>query len=297
MIAFGCAITAPWYYDHFAGPGIELAAEASSPVFADSMSGSIARSYNLMLDRAAAHEDLEALVLVLQDAEITDRGLCEKVRHALEDPEVGAVGCVGSIGATTIAWWEGSVTWDAFVASSPHFAGAVMPALSWNGKDLPPVAPLGEVDTLYGFVMALSPWAVRNLRFDESLDPLHGYDFDLCLQVRAAGRKVMATDFAAVHHRPPDLVLDPEEWIEAHMLTAGKWDGEGVDWKHRAHRAEAEAGVARLASASKLLQAHARAEAETAARKLVEDTASWQVTEPLRKLNAYRRARGAPRPG
>ena len=115
MIAFGCAITDRWYYEHFAGPGIELAREASSPVFADSMSGTLARSYNLMLDRATEHEDLEALVLVLQDAELTDPRLCEKVRHVLEDPEVGAVGAVGSIGSTTIAWWEGSVTWEAFV--------------------------------------------------------------------------------------------------------------------------------------------------------------------------------------
>ena len=106
--------------------------------------------------------------------------------------------------------------------------------------------------------MVLSPWAVRNVRFDESLDPLHGYDFDYCLQLRAAGRKVVATDLAAIHHRPADLVLDPEEWVEAHMVAAEKWDGETVDWKDRARRAEAEAGVARLASASKLLQANAR---------------------------------------
>ena len=36
-----------------------------------------------------------------------------------------------------------------------------------------------------GFVIALSPWVVRNIRFDESLGQLHGYDLDFCLQVRA----------------------------------------------------------------------------------------------------------------
>ena len=32
---------------------------------------------------------------------------------------------------------------------------------------------------------------MRNVRFDESLGALHGYDFDFCLQVREAGRKVV----------------------------------------------------------------------------------------------------------
>ena len=56
----------------------------------------------------------------------------------------------------------------------------------------PPCAPIGEVDSVYGLLLALSPWAVRNLRFDESLGPRYGHDFDLCAQARAAGRKVRA---------------------------------------------------------------------------------------------------------
>ena len=49
--------------------------------------------------------------------------------------------------------------------------------------------PPAEVDTLDGQLLVLSPWAVRNVRFDESLLLGHGYDLDFCLQVRAAGRK------------------------------------------------------------------------------------------------------------
>ena len=297
MIAFGCAISSPWLYDRYARPGIALAAEAGSPVYAHSMSGSIARSYNLLLDRAAECADLEALVLVFQDAEITDRSLCEKVRATLADPDVGVVGCVGSTGATTAAWWEGSVTWDAFVASSPQLAESVPAGITSHGDQLRAATTPGEVTTVCGFVMALSPWAVRTVRFDESLDPLYGYDADYCAQVRARGRKVRAADIGAVFHRPPDLVTEPEAWMEAHMLLAEKWDGDEVDWKTRARRAEAEAGVARLAGASKLLQAQARAEADLAARKVVENTASWKVTEPLRRLNARRRARAAARRG
>ena len=54
--------------------------------------GSIARSYNALLDQAAERDDLEALVLLHQDAEIVDADLCAKVRAALRDPDVAVVG-------------------------------------------------------------------------------------------------------------------------------------------------------------------------------------------------------------
>ena len=57
---------------------------ASTPLPA---AGTIFASYNALLDRAAEHDDLEALVLVHQDAEIVDAGLlCAKVRAALARP-------------------------------------------------------------------------------------------------------------------------------------------------------------------------------------------------------------------
>ena len=94
-----------------------------------------------------------------------------------------------------------------------------------DGEERPPYARTGEVDTVDGFVLVLSPWTVRNVRFDESLGQLHGYDFDYCLQVREAGRKVVTADFQVIHHHSLDLVSDPETWIEAHMRVAEKWDG------------------------------------------------------------------------
>jgi hypothetical protein len=296
MIAFGCSVTSPEVYERCAGRGIRLAAEPNSELYVHAAAGSVARSYNLVLDRAAAHTELEAVVLLHQDAEIADRDFCSKLRAAFSDPEVGVAGCVGAVGAPTIAWWEGSVTWDQFVRCYPDLGGGVMPALSWNGETVPPYAPLGEVDTLDGFILALSPWAARNLRFDESLDIVHGFDFDLCLQVRATGRKVLATDIHVKHHHPLELVTDQEAWSEAHMRIAEKWDScmphvepSERDWKRRARRAEAEAGVARLAAASKLLQAAARAERQERELEKVLDTATWRITEPLRRLNGLRR--------
>ena len=48
--------------------------------------GTIAESYNATLDRAAEHDDLEALVLVHQDAEIVDADLCAKVARGAARP-------------------------------------------------------------------------------------------------------------------------------------------------------------------------------------------------------------------
>ena len=95
--------------------------------------------------------------------------------------------------------------------------------MAW--EDAPPWAQTGEVETLDGFVLVFSPWAVRNIRFDESLSRFHGYDLDYCLQVREAGRKVVTADFRAIHHREIEMLPDPEEWIEAHINVAEKWDG------------------------------------------------------------------------
>ena len=125
----------------------------------------------------------------------------------------------------SIAWWEGSVTWASFIHRYGELGGGDLPGFAWDGGARPPYARTGEVDVVDGFLLVLSPWAVRNLRFDESLGPLHGYDVDFCLQVRAAGRKVVTADFRAVHHHSLELVGDPEGWIEAHMRVAEKWDG------------------------------------------------------------------------
>ena len=72
MLVFGCSITAPDVYTRCAARGFRLVAEPDSEIIANSAAGSLFRSYNLILEAAAKHDDLEALVLVHQDAEIVD---------------------------------------------------------------------------------------------------------------------------------------------------------------------------------------------------------------------------------
>jgi glycosyl transferase family 2 len=298
MIVFASSITDPDVYRRCAEPGIRLAAEPDSEVIANAAAGSLFRSYNLILDSVAGRDDVEAVVLLHQDAEIADPDFTAKLRRALAGPDVGVVGCVGAIGVRSIAWWEGSVTWASFVHRYGELGGGDLPAFSWNGAEVPAYARTGEVDTVDGFVMVLSPWTVANVRFDESLGQLHGYDFDFCLQVRAAGHKVVTEDFKVIHHHSLDLVSEPETWIQAHMRVAEKWDGKmpgvgvaGGTWQERARRAEAEAAATRALAVSTQLKSDARV------RQLERDFAettesiSWRLTAPLRRANAWRRRR------
>jgi hypothetical protein len=295
-IIFASSITDPDVYRAAAEPGIRLAAEPGAEVIANAAAGSIFRSYNLIMDAVAGREDLEALVLLHQDAEITDPGFCAKLRESLRDPQVGVVGCVGAIGVRSIAWWEGSVTWASFVHRYGELGGGELPAFSWNGEQMPAYARTGEVDTVDGFVLVLSPWTVRNIRFDEGLGQLHGYDFDFCLQVRSAGRRVVTADFKVIHHHSLDLISDPETWIEAHMRIAEKWDGRmpnvgesGGTWKERARRAEAEAAATRALAVSTQLKSDARARQLERELGIVTESVSWRLTDPLRRLNALRK--------
>jgi hypothetical protein len=296
LIVFGSAVTDPELYRRYAQPGIGLARESDSEVIPNVGAGSLFRSYNLILDLAKEYEDLEALVLVHQDAEIVDPQFCQKLRAALSDPDVGVVGCVGALGVRNIAWWEGSVTWGSFIHRYQELGGGDLPAFAWDNANLAPTARTGVVDTVDGFVLGLSPWTVHNVRFDESLGRLHGYDFDFCLQVRAAGKKVVTADFKAIHHHSLDLVSNPETWIEAHIKVAEKWDGRmpsvGVsagDWKQRARRAEAEAAVNQALAVSNQLKGDARVLELRREIEVMETSLSWRITAPLRRFNYWRK--------
>jgi hypothetical protein len=297
MIVFASSITSPEQYERCAAPGIRLAAEPDSVVLPFQAAGSIYRSYNLILDQVAERDDLEALVLIHQDAEIVDAGFCRELRRALADPDAGVVGGVGAVDVRSIAWWEGSVTWASFNHRYEELGGGELPGFTWDPDDRPPYAQLGEVDTVDGFALGLSPWVVRNVRFDESLGNLHGYDFDFCLQVREAGRKVVTADLRVMHHHSLELVSDPQTWVEAHMRIAEKWDGRmpnvgvaGGDWRQRARRGEAEASLARTQAVAAMHEADARkAHLERQVEEMTESI-SWRLTEPLRRLNALRRS-------
>jgi hypothetical protein len=288
LIAFGSAITDPAAYDSYALPGIRAAGEPGSEVFALEAVGNVCRSNNLLLDAAGAREDLEALVLVEEHVELAEPDLCAKVRAALSDPDVAVVGCMGATGVSSIAWWDGRITCGRVLLGYEEHGGGELPACAWTTAQRPP----GEVETVDARLVALSPWAVRALRFDEELVLGFGYELDFCLRAREAGRKVMTADIRAVHHQSLELVREHAAWVEAHIRMAEKWDGRmpGAadpprDWKARARRAEAERDAARTLAYTNA--SHLEARARPLERELAAMTGSrsWRLTAPLRRLN------------
>lgn len=296
-IILGCAVTDADLYERCAEPGLRrvLEADPRTELVAQQSAGSLARNYNLIIEAVAERADLGGLILIHQDVEIVDLELSAKVRSALADPEVAIVGCAGALGVRSIAWWEGAVTWASFTHRYEEMGGGEIPGVSWREDRVPSYAGTGEVDAVDGFVIALSPWALRNLRFDESLGRHHGYDLDLCLQARTAGKRVVTENLRVVHHHSLELLADPEEWIQAHIAVAEKWEGKLVpegdsdaDWRRRARRAEAEA------SAHRLMLGGATLQRDVARNKLLVTwgSTSWRLTAPLRALGRAMRRRG-----
>ena len=291
MIAFGSSIQGAEAYRRYAEPGIVRAAESDSEIYAFAAVEPLARTYNLVLDAAAQRDDLEALALVHSHTELADSRFCAKVRDALRDPEVAVVGCAGASSVRGIGWWEGEVTAGRLVQRYDQFGGGELPAYSWTARRPPPA----EVDAVDGQLLVLSPWAVRNLRFDEELMLNYGFDVDLCLQARAAGRRVVVAGIAAVYHRSIELVNDLDVWIAAHVQLAEKWDQtlhgpvDGEEgWKRRARRAEADREAQRAIAFSTSLKLDARVlelERELEAKT---SSLSWRLTAPLRALNRWR---------
>ena len=149
------------------------------------------------------------------------------------------------------------------------------------------------MDTIDGFMMALPPWTIENIRFDESLGQFHGYDFDLCQQIRAAGKKVMAEHIQVIHHHSLDLISDIDGWIAAHMRVAEKWDGRlspsqtvPGEWKERARWAEARRDAALMKANEAGLVKHAAMVNHERVLQSIERSASWRLTKPLRWLKS-----------
>jgi Glycosyltransferase like family len=211
MIAFAACIATRETFDRYARPGLALHGEPDSP-FAEIDTDSIFAGYNEALDAFSAYDDLEALVLLHEDVAIDDPAFCAKVRARLADPSIAVVGAIGATGIRSLCWWEGQIhgrVWETR-GLIDHGAGCV------------------DVDAVDGLLMVLSPWAVRNLRFDaDGFRGFHGYDVDFCLQARAVGRRVVVDDLQ-VHHHTRGGIGDGDGFWRADATLRSKWRARGV---------------------------------------------------------------------
>src|SRR5438067_2502036 len=84
MIVFGCSITSPDMYREAAERGFTLVAEPDSVIMANGAAGSLMRSYNVIMNKAAEMDGVEALVPCHQDAELTPADFKAVHHHSLE---------------------------------------------------------------------------------------------------------------------------------------------------------------------------------------------------------------------
>lgn len=207
MIAFASCIASPEVFAARALPGLRRVAEPDLQFAELSTTTSILEAYNEALEHFAAVDELEALVLLHEDAELLDSEFCVLVRNALRDPEVAVIGAVGARAVTSLAWWRGEV------------AGRVVETR--GVIDMGFADPV--VDAVDGLLLVLSPWAVRNLRFDaQTFTGFHAYDVDLCFAARAAGRKVVVANLPVVHHTKGGYG-DETAWAAADAAFRAKW--------------------------------------------------------------------------
>lgn len=185
MIGYGICIGSQPKYEGCALPGLRRHADPTALIAESSDNTSILTAYNEILDAFAQHEDLEALVLLHEDLELLDPEFEAKVRAALTDPDVAVLGVVGADEVPGLEWWLGK--------GAGHVK-ETRGAVDFGRPD-------GKVQAVDGMLLVLSPWAVRNLRFDAStFSGFHAYDLDFCFQASAAGKTVGLVQTEVFHH-------------------------------------------------------------------------------------------------
>ena len=230
MIAFGCAIASEEKYRRFALPGIERVREPEAPLIEVRGRDCLFRAYNEILDRVEADPRVEAIALIHEDTEIRDGYFEERVRWALRDPAVAIVGTIGGVGVQGIDWWihDYGVGYSILEPIEP---GVLYETPLLDGSEASGAGGFGTVDTVDGYLMVLSRWAIHELRFDErEVGPgFHGYDADICLQASERGRKVFAVGMDVAHHRN-SVSPTPyrEDWLRAQIAFRRKWERRGM---------------------------------------------------------------------
>jgi hypothetical protein len=217
MFGFATAVTDEAVYETVARRGIARVAEPDSVVLTR-RGLRLSDAYNELLEEAAGIQGLEALVMMHQDTELRDSAFAAKVRARLADPEVAMVGALGVRGVRAGAVWMprhvgyGRITEELFglerVLATGNTTGA------------------HEVDALDGFLLVLSPWAVRNLRFDPAFDEVfHSYDLDFSFQARAHGKKLVVEQIDVIHRRGPRIIDDSLKRAATIWRRKWSWDG------------------------------------------------------------------------
>lgn len=230
MIAFGVAIGSEEKYEAIALPGIERSRDPEAPLVEIRGRTSIFGAYNEILDELAGDPRVEAVALLHEDTQIRDEHFEQKCRWALQDPLVAIVGTIGAVGVQGIDWWVHDYGIGSTILE-PIDPEVLYETPLLSGSEISGMGSSGEVDMVDGYLLVLSRWAIRELRFDEDgIGPgFHGYDADICFQARERGHKVMAVEMDVAHHRNS---VGPshyrEDWLRAQIAFRRKWEQRGM---------------------------------------------------------------------
>lgn len=208
MIVYGVCAGPGGKYETIARPSIESFSAPEDETLALFDQTSIFVAYNTILESARERADLEAVVLLHDDVQLDDEYIGRKLRKVFTNDDVAIAGVIGATGVRSLKWWDyakhGKVTEDR------------LGVIDCGGG-------IREVDMVDGLLIALSPWAVHNLSFDDrTYRGFHGYDGDVCFAARSLGRKVVVTDVNVIH-RTQGGYGSRESFDEADRAFRKKW--------------------------------------------------------------------------
>ena len=217
MFVFGVCAGPNDRFETICAPALEREVLAGNRLISLREQPSIAVAYNSILDQAQDAPDLEGVVLLHDDVALDDDTLLPRLRQLFADGAVGIAGAMGGRGKRRgMSWW----TCERAVGVVHDSVGVL------RGK-----VPLpADAETLDGLLLALSPWAARNIRFDTSYPGFHGYDADVCSQVTAAGLRAVVIEMQLVHHTggPFGSPSSYEDWMRATLRWRSKWTDQGI---------------------------------------------------------------------
>lgn len=169
---------------------------------------SIAHAYNQIID-AAQIEAPDILVLQHDDLEITDPQWVAKLEAVFAEPDVGIVGVAGARDVTGLAWW--------FYQTVGHQMTDGIGFLDFGERS-------GDVEALEGSFLALGPWFLQNMRFDEHYPGFHGYD-SIATDVYVSGKRVIVADIDTWHHTPGGFRSESSQadWDRSSDIYDARW--------------------------------------------------------------------------